>query len=270
MKINKYFIILLFTITISSCEKDEGVNNTNDVPVIESFLSPNNEIYVKLSKMYTFSENDTLDNLSINSVEVNIVHNSINYILTPSEDGTGMYTNNDEDLKVVVGDSYKLFFEYHGFDVSSETTIPSKPVNVSSNYRNYTVSSGMMGGQQNPLTISWDNTDNSYHQISIKYLDDEFDPINTNMEEEDLIESRIVSIAPVSNDAYDLRVRNDLKFYGDYQIIVFKVNEDYVEITEESDDSSFSLSEPKTNIKNGLGIFAGINSDTIQVTVKRE
>jgi len=270
MNKNIYYTILLFVIAISSCKKDDGVNNTNDVPVIESFLSPNNEIYVKLSKMYTFSENDTIDNLSINSVEVYIVHNSKNYILTSSEDGIGMYTNNDKDLKVVVGDSYKLQFNYNGFEVSSETTIPSKPVNVSSSRSNYYVGTGMMGGGQDPLTISWDNPDNSYHQISIKYLDEEFDPINTNMEEEDLVENRVVSIAPVSNEAYDLRVRSDLMFYGDYQIIVFKVNEDYVEITEESDDSSLSLSEPKTNIINGLGIFAGINSDTINVTIKRE
>jgi len=60
-----------------------------------------------------------------------------------------------------------------------------------------------------------------------------------------------------------------LAFFGNYKIIIYKVNEEYVNLHENISQSSLNLTEALTNIENGLGIFTGINSTTLTLEVAK-
>ncbi|RLD82470.1 MAG: hypothetical protein DRJ10_05030, partial [Bacteroidetes bacterium] len=79
---------------------------------------------------------------------------------------------------------------------------------------------------------------------------------------------RKFSAEPIDGDAYDLNTRRQLVFFGNYRLILYKVNQEYVNLYENISQSTLNLTEPLTNIDNGLGIFTGINSDTLSLQVR--
>jgi hypothetical protein len=62
--------------------------------------------------------------------------------------------------------------------------------------------------------------------------------------------------------------RRQLAFYGDYKLTLYRINDEYVNLLYSgTDQSTLSITEPQTNVKNGLGIFTGINLDVIYFKV---
>jgi len=80
---------------------------------------------------------------------------------------------------------------------------------------------------------------------------------------------RKTSNNPINNDNYTLAPRRQLAFWGNYRLIIYKVNMEYVDLYESISQSSLSITEAPSNIENSLGIFTGINSDTIMFKVIR-
>ncbi len=270
MRQKTYIFILAILALLNSCTK-ENLNTGMDsnIPVVEAYLEPGNAASVKLSKMLPFSENEYPGSLIIDSAEVYIGYNGADYICTPIEDEPGMYISLDSNLIVEAGAEYSLSFEYNDYTVTSTTSVPSKPVNADLSTTIYTVSqSSMMPGLiQEPLTVTWDNPDNAYHIIIVEYMESSYNPIRWNMDPETFDQFRKISTEPVSGDSYNLDTRKHLLFYGSYQIHIYKVNEEYVNLYENISQNSLNLTEPLTNIKNGLGIFTGINSVTLYLEV---
>ena len=64
-------------------------------------------------------------------------------------------------------------------------------------------------------------------------------------------------------DFYPINPQRDLQQFGDHRVIVYRVNPEYAALYESASNSSLNISEPPTNINNGLGIFTGISSDTL-------
>jgi len=56
-------------------------------------------------------------------------------------------------------------------------------------------------------------------------------------------------------------------YYGTHRVILFRLNAEYSAIYQENGSNSLNLTAPNSNIENGLGIFTGINSDTLMIEV---
>jgi len=267
-----YPITLVVLAILSACTKDIITQDAEtDVPVVEAFLEPGHEVSVRLSKMLPFTEDEYTGSLTIDTAQVYINYNGTDYLLTPVNGEPGKYVSSDPALAAVPGASYNLSFDYKGNTVSSFTSIPFKPVNAGLSASSLYVDQSVVGpgSATAPMIVSWDNPDNSYHLIIVEYLEPTYNAINENMDSTKYEEFRKVSTEPVIEGMYNLDTRKHLAFFGSYRVIIYKVNEEYVNLYEDVSQSSLSLSEPLTNIENGLGIFTGVNSDTLLLEVRK-
>jgi len=59
------------------------------------------------------------------------------------------------------------------------------------------------------------------------------------------------------------------QYFGSHNIVLYRVNAEYAALYQSSGTTSQNLSTPPTSITNGLGIFTGINADTLKFTVNK-
>ncbi len=262
-------IAIIAVILISACTEiiTEPLSET---PVVESYLLPGDAASVKLSKVIPFVEDGYTDSTYIDSATVYIGFDGADYLLSPVDSSPGLYVCLDSDLVILPESSYLLSFVYNGLVVKSETSIPQKPQNLHlSKIYYYYDPDGILEGYLDPLYVYWDNTDGSYYQIVVEYLDETYKPINEFMDPNNYDSFRKTSTDPINGNTYTLAPRRQLAFWGNYRLIIYKVNQEYVDLYESISQSSMSITEPPSNIENGLGIFTGINTDTIMFKVIR-
>ncbi len=269
----KNVFYLIITVLVISCTKEDisTNNDTTDVPVVQSYLEPGNLIKVKLTKMLPFVEGGNSGIQTIDSAKVYINHNGNDYLLSPINNSRGEYESLDTNLRITPNDTYKIHFDYNGYEVSAITVIPIKPVDASLNTTVYYVDPDATGPgsvTQEPIIVSWDNPDNSYYIVIVEYLETSYNPINENLDESQFDKYRNVSTDPINDNSINLTTRQQLMFFGHYRVILYKINEEYVNLYENISQSTLNMTEPLTNIDNGLGIFTGINSDTLFLEVR--
>jgi hypothetical protein len=251
---------------LASCGKELMTPITPDnVAIVESYLyAGDSVITIKISKILPFSE-DTLDATEY----ISGLHPQINGI-DLTETSSGIYTLKLSDKQIQPGESYVLKFLYASDTVSSTTIIPDKPLNfsISSNSiyvdRVTSAGGGMPSGPPSDLILSWDNPDESYYYVLIQYMETSRDYINYRSASLDL--SDTTSISPLNTSETRLGTR-DLSFFGTYRIILFKVNDDFADLYQQSEVNSNNIANPVSTIKNGFGVFTGMASDTTYLEV---
>jgi hypothetical protein len=70
-----------------------------------------------------------------------------------------------------------------------------------------------------------------------------------------------------TNDNYSTISFQELTHFGTHRIIIYRVNNEYVQLYNSMDQDSRELNEPFSNVENGLGIFTAFNSDTLYFEV---
>lgn len=256
--------ISLALILFSSCEDNTLENFGTTTTVVQSYLyaeNPVDSFYISESINY-FDTSDvvaTFDNLL-----VNISDGTDSYILQPI--GNGYYQN--LDLIIQSGTTYSMEFENEGTVISAETYVPEKKeISISLeqiSIERVTAGGGMMPPTQtDPITVSWENNDNEYYYVIVQnieanpeYINENFGNFGGGQRPQIITEPQIVS-------NYNVDTRQDIQFFGTYQIVVYRVNPEYAALYSTSEATSSSIVEPATNIENGLGIMTGISTDTI-------
>ena len=262
--------LVFLTIILNACTKTpHAVQGESDIVVVESYLQPGADISVQLSKMIPFTQEEYMGDRTVDTANVYIHHKGKDYLLEPLQNAPGKYISVDSNLKAIIGDNYSLSFIYNGVEVTASTSIPFKPGNTVISSPNLYIDPNIVGpgSATNPITVSWDNPENTYHLIVIEYMEANYLPISENLSEDSFEDFRKVSTEPVLSTSLDLDTRQHLLFYGTYQIITYKVNTEYVNLYENISQSTLNLTEPITNIKNGQGIFTGMSSDTLWLEV---
>lgn len=273
-KISKTLVLACgFICLLVSCENTldtDETENIEDIVVVEAFLDPNKEITVKLSKMIPFLEDESSDDLSIENADVYIINNDNEYLLTAGTDEAGMYTNTNPELTLTANETYELKFTYNDILVSSSTTIPSPPENPSLSSNQIEIAAFVPGPPSattsETITVNWNNTNNDYFIILIEYLETDYDPINSFLSTDNYDQLRITSTDPINVESIDLNSRN-FSFYGTHRITIYTINSEYVNLYENISQNSLNLTEPLTNIENGVGIFTGMNPISLTLEV---
>jgi len=259
--------LLLALGLFTSCSKELMTPITPDnVAIVESYLyAGDSTITIKVSKILPFSD-DTIEATEY----ISGLHPTINGV-DLTENGSGIYTLKLGSKHIQPGDSYILKFLYATDTVSSMTIIPDKPLNFnissSSIYVERVTSLGgvMPSGPPSDLILSWDNPDESYYYVVIQYLESGHDYINYRSASLDLSDTS--SISPINTSETRLGTR-DLYFFGSYRVILFKVNDDFADLYQQSEVNSNNIANPASTIKNGFGVFTGMASDTTYLEVK--
>ena len=260
----KNIIFIISSILLIACKKIDVQKTDTKVPVVEAYIVPGQNDTIKVTYQLDFKTGDTIvrgyENLNILLSVGNKKEQAIYR-------GGGIYENTL--LKIHDGDTVKLSFAYNDLTISSETIIPSKPVGFKLSVDSIVIESPSSGsGMPGPgsssesIAASWENPKNDYYIILIKNIEKDPVPIDTMMAGRKMMFRN----EPLQTNYYSLGTRN-FNYYGNYQVILYHLNAEYAELYKNNGNSSLNITLPTTNIVNGLGIFTGINADTLYLKV---
>jgi len=259
-KYNKKLLIFFFLLIIISCKKTE-TNYSSAKPVVESYLAPNKLVNVYITKEILFSSTDTLQ--PINNLNVFILCNNVRYELFSS--GSGNYVS-DTSLHIIPGNTYTLEFEYNNLIVTASTIIPSKPTGFTESgdsivVQQFDPNSQTMPTFPDPIELNWDNSNHDYYIIVVNNIESTLVPTDTVNSNKPAFRTQ-----PTQSNLYKIQAMQ-FKYYGTHNVILYKLNSEYAALYNDNGSNSLNLSSPVSNINNGLGIFTGINADTLNIEV---
>lgn len=264
-KFNVKYILLLqiLALTFTSCQKNL-VDGFEDLPVIEAYLSPGNPVTIKISHKIPYQAEQDSSTINLNHLEVYIISGNKEHKLISI--GNGIYADSLSLLEVIPDSMYKMRMIYNEHEVSSETIIPVKPTGV-------TISDTVISIYQfdpdnpsnthpSPVEITWTNADASYYLITAECLEENLIPII----KDSIPSNDIFASQPVTGNALNIQPMM-FRYFGKNRIILYHINPEYSTFFMRQASNSQSFEEPPSNIENGLGIFTGINADTMYIRI---
>lgn len=263
----RFLPVLMLLIT--ACESGTVVDDGKRL-VIEAFLYEGQPVKnVQIRELVPLLSED--NNYRISEAEV-VINSSDNqqYTLFPNDRDEGFYYS--DILKVERGVTYALEVRYEDQLVTSETSVPGLPrgldLGVDTLFIQQITDFADLGS--NPpqdLIVTWENPENQPFFVQVDNIEDEGNIINLTLPNGQTFGGgfRLVT-EPTTADNYVLRTRT-MEDYGLYQIVLFSLNQEYLDLYETSGEDSRSFSEPLTNIENGLGIFTAFSSDTTYLRI---
>ena len=260
-------LIFWIGLTFTSCQTEETQLAFNDIPVVESYLITTKPVSIKITRKTPYDANVALSDENLDLLQVKVLYNDqIRFI--PSV-GNGEYK--DATLLPLEGVEYRLEFEFNGQKVSSSTEILTKPENFKQSVTQIQMSGIDFSTRPptrppmpDPVKLTWTNNDNSYYMVVIENM--ETAPTSINDYGDRVPPNRSFRNAPTQTNQYEIQSMQ-FQYYGRHRLILYHLNSDYAALYNDTGNSSQNLTNPTTNILNGLGIFTGINADTLLLNV---
>ncbi len=269
-------IIFASLLGIVACDKDSNFIEGGARPVVEAYLVAGKPISLSVKKEIAYNEDTSNTEAPINGLNIKISDGTNTYSLTSN--GAGVYKS-DSTVKLKVGVTYNLSFTYNGNAVTASTIIPTKPVgfktditSIARTKLNLSSGGGFGGGfdKNTDVNLSWSNPNSDYHFVVVDNI--EASPVliitlPTTTSFNDL--TRRFRSQPVQGTSTQLRSQQ-FQYFGKHNLVLLKVNPDYAALYNSTGSTSQNISTPPTTITNGLGIFTGVNADTLAFTVKQK
>lgn len=277
MKLTLYALGLL--LTVAGCTEKTTAIAPDDQPVIEAYLAVGQPMMVRVTKQIPFSTDTTGQGKPVEGLSISISSGGSTYPLRYV--GDGQYQANP-DVKPSVGKTYTMAFDYLGQRVSAITQIPTKPSNyqqdVTEIIRTAPTQGGGPGGPgggilqqlQAAVRITWQNPTADYYFVVVDNIEANPVLINQNVNpNRPLAQNRRFRNQPTQSDFDDVQGQN-FQYYGKHRMILFHLNPDYAALYKQNSTSTQNIATPPTTVVNGLGIFTGVNTDTLYVNVKAQ
>lgn len=262
---------------LTACDK--AVVNTisgGEKPIVEAYLIPNQPIAIKIKKELLYTENLVDRETLIPGLSIKVTGDGQTYLLKPYSGLDSLYRS-ESDVILKSGVTYSLSFDYNGKTVSASTIIPTKPVGLKSDITSIVrtrqvITSGFGRDVDGNIDVNltWSNPKGEYHFVVAENTESKPDlvvtlPTTSTTTFNNF--SRRFRSQPVQGTETRLRSQQ-FQYFGKYNVILLKVNPDYAALYNTSGTTSQNISTPPTTITNGLGIFTGINADTLKFQVK--
>jgi hypothetical protein len=259
--------LILSAILFSCIDRDNS--EFTDIPIVEGYLRSGDYARLTVSRQIPFSSNVTYSSDDINNLTITITNNNTDYVMKPLGDGNYI----DSSLIIKAGERYDLYFMYNSRSVSAYTTIPVKPVAFAESDTSITVmrmdstlTPGAGGwSMPTPIDLTWNNSDESYYIVVAENMEKVLDPVRDFGDSTDVPMGRF-NKAPTSASGLEMRGQ-EFTYFGRHRLILYHVLPDYASLYDRNTASSQNLTNPSTSITNGYGIFTGLNSDTLYMTV---
>lgn len=262
-------LILLF----SFCEKNKLNTDAESVnrPVVECFLQPGAQPTVFVKKQIPYGTADSVQ-LPIEGLEIFIedVETGEKHALAHADSSAYIGT----DWAVETGKTYRLSFDFDGKTITAETVVPPLPVDFEASVTsieafdisNFTPGSGTPPTFPDPIELTWDASDGGYYLVVVETA--EASPSLINSDTTRFRPFRTFRTEPEQTNTYSLQSQS-FRYYGLHRLILYRLNTEYAALYEDSGSNSTNLTTPYTNVVGGLGIFTGVNADTILVEVTK-
>lgn len=260
-------IITLHTLLFFTACQEENLNSlTTETAVVEAYLIAGQAFdSIKISQSNSYSSNDSLV-ITLDNLDLSISDGNNTFSLESVGNGIYNYLN----AQVQSGLSYSLEFEHLGKTVSAVTYVPEEKAAIASadEITMEKIELGTfpnLGEQPDPIEIQWDNSEGDYFYVVVQNIEDDPEVINELFEDRGI---RFTFISePQITDFYAIDPRREIQQFGMHQIIIFRVNPEYAALYETSGTTSTTITQPPTNVVNGLGLFTGLSSDTLFLNV---
>lgn len=263
--------MLLSLASILACE-EEAILPVVDELTVEAFLYAGQPLgSVSFGKVIPFD-----------SVETLVAPGTISPIIRTASgetfplyalDDKGNYGN--DELFIEENQNYALEVEYNGQQITAETFVPTAPQNpklsdtVVKRTRIDDFTDIFNQEPPDPIQVDWTAEDGAWYFVNVRNIEDDPEPINQLFEDEDIEFERPNFVTEPSIDPiYIINAFQDITHYGTYEVIIYRVNPEYVALYEDNSGSSGSLNEIRTNVQNGFGIFTAVNSTSLFFEVK--
>lgn len=278
----KKHALILLAVALVGCDTVAD-NEPDDLMVIEAFLFTGQPVEdVRITEaipLNSLVEGDTLE-VPVSDAAVVLRRGNETFPLT-STGSDGYYRYDGDDLAVAPGETFVLEASRNGQSVSAETTVPSPPVSVALSTDTIEIPRLVLGfgppdraaleasaeGLRNArVSVSWANPNSDLHFVVVEGLvDGEPDYILP-----DFIQQRIGAFRqveqPTDSDLHEVDLRN-METYGDYRVMVFRVNKEYADLYSGLEQDSRDLNEPPSNISGGLGVFSAFSGTSASFQV---
>ena len=253
-----------------ACEAIPATEFT-DRPVVCCYLTADETPTLTVQKLIPFQSDAVFSDEDVNKLDITIsdLTTDSDYKLTNTGEGT--YGN--ENLTIESGHEYKLYFVYDNVPVTAQTTVPSKPQEVS--FSSTTIEAMSFGGMPPAMTkapdegieITWKNDEGDYYIVEGKTTS-----TNTirDIDEDDEQPAKSFKHSYTQGTTASLS-SSDFNYYGKYSIYVLHVCEEYAILSQGGATTSTTLVDARGNVDGGYGIFTGISGvvRTISVTQRQ-
>ncbi|MDP4282502.1 MAG: DUF4249 family protein [Bacteroidota bacterium] len=251
---------------IISCRKSVSEDFSNQ-PVVESYLLPGEKVTVKISAESPYEVNATSEK-DINKLQVKIRYLGVWYSLIPM--GDGVYKDTTGIIKIIPDSTYKLLFSYNNITISSSTIIPGKPTSVTQSVtqvkiKQFDPDNPSWTQPPDPIKITFSNGDESYYFLTVECMDS----IKVPIFKDSIPDNDILSSQPMIGTEIYIQPMS-IRYFGKNRIVLYHINPEYSTFFMQQNSTSQDYQEPPTNVVNGLGIFTGINTDTLYLSVVRK
>lgn len=269
MKNINALLFIISCIAFSACDKVSTVDTIDELTV-QAFLHVGQSLdSIKFGKVIP------LDSLQAfpapNELQPKVITEDGEIIDLTYSGIDGIYGN--LDLIIEQGKTYKLEVDYNGKTVSAETFTPSPPKNLT--LSDAVVEMAKIESFQDlqnqvipdPLEINWEAEEGAYYFIKVKNIEEDPEFVNNLFASSDFQRPDFLT-EPSINNFYTINTFRDITHFGTYEVIIYRVNPEYLALYEDNTNGSGSLNEIRTNVQDGYGIFTGVNSDTIYFEAK--
>jgi hypothetical protein len=265
--VKKVFAVLFAAslAALSGCDSTSPLLPESELIVVRAYLYAGEPVTdVQLTTTFALTTGDTAGQ-PINDAKVALEKAGKIYRLTASPGDSGYYHYAGNDLAVQVGDRFKISVERSGQIATGETMIPAPPQNLALSKTELVIDTNTPFDTSS-ITISWQGEETFYFVV-VENLEASPTPINQ-FPGRIGAQFRSFRSRPFRELSYTIR-RFDLAYFGNHRARIYKVNQEYANLYAFGLQDSRNLNEPETNIKNGLGVFAGFSSAAVNFRVVR-
>lgn len=272
--------IWLFLVLCTSCG-DENLNNiAANQFVVEGFIyagEPIDDIRIKTTFPLTEEEDVSVP---INDAVVTLIKEGQRFNLVASG-SDGFYHYPGDDVSVETGDEFQLEVVHNGITANAATTVPTATTGLSLNIDSLKVPTLPLSQGRDAIVMAitaflqvsridatWDNPDGDLYFMVVESVGDFIDPIFPQQVLDALEGFRFVS-EPTDGTSLFL-LGGSLASFGQYEVTVYHINEEYAALYENRTQDSRDLNEPPSNVVNALGVFSAFNSQSAFFEVVRE
>lgn len=267
----KLALIAVVCMVLYSCSKTT-VPAYNYDPVLSAYLYAGHHFTMQLSHQQSTSS-QTYEAPTLDGLAITLKCGDTGYTLTGQ--GNGVYTDTNVVLKA--GQQYDLSFTYNGKTVTASAIVPEKPTSfaesvtsISMEQVTTTGSTGFGFNNGTPNELTWDYVSGAYYIVLVENIEANpekiYDTVVTSTSSDT---GRVFRNSPLTSGSYVINERI-FKYFGAHRIVLYRISADYALLYDGSSSSSQSLTTMSTGIVNGVGIFTGLNADTLYMTVIKQ
>ncbi len=264
----------LLIITLAGCEQEEITGTVQEELVLNGYLYENESVRdIRISQSAPFTVDDTIFPM-VSDASVSISWNGREFPLIPS-DSAGYYHCPDTGLHIVSGNRYSIRAEYENEEITAETTVPPKPDSLQLSPTRLEIDPDLSPFEmrQMPMTdieVTWANPEGDYYYVLVENMEENPGDIELGSGGSGFRPRFRFLSRPFITDRYIIRLFMSVRQYGTHRVRVYHVNREYADLYEHREQDSRNLTEPLSNVENGLGIFTAFSYDEAWFEVLRK